>query len=99
MASVAFIPAQSHSYQADISTEKTFRYLLRVGPFFLVFDRTVRFGSVVRSNQEFGEVRSGSVVRSNRGFTEPNRTSKKCTIQKKIWVTDEKYFEFIFGKS
>ena len=34
MASVAFIPAQSHSYQADISTEKTFRYLLRVGPFF-----------------------------------------------------------------
>ena len=51
------------------------------------------FGSVVRSNQEFGE------VRSNRGFTEPNRTSKKCTIQKKIWVTDEKYFEFIFGKS
>ena len=65
----------------------------------IVFDRTVRFGSVVRSNQEFGEVRSGSVVRSNRGFTEPNRTSKKCTIQKKIWVTDEKYFEFIFGKS
>ena len=49
-----------------------------------MFDRTVQFGSVVRSNQEFGEVRSGSVVRSNRGFTEPNRTSKKCKIQKKI---------------
>ena len=37
MASVAFIPAQSHSYQADISTEKTFRYLLRVGPFFCMW--------------------------------------------------------------
>ena len=57
------------------------------------------FGSVVRSNQEFGEVRSGSVVRSNRGFTEPNRTSKKCTILKQNWVIDEKYFESIFGKS
>ena len=50
-------------------------FIFGCGAHFLVYDWTFRFGSVVWSNQQFGEVRWGSVVRSKEVL--PNRTATK----------------------
>ena len=58
---------------------------------------SVRFGSSVKSGVRWSSVRFGGSVKSGFYRTEPN--FQKMYDSEKNWVTDEKYFEFIFGKS